>query len=310
MKPSAQPTRVGEALVSEGVITNEELETALAVQRRSGRLLGEVLVEEGVVPAGVLIRALANRLGVKGCQLRHGMIDPALLKLIGAEEAERLKVIPMFRVCETLTLAMAEPQSLPTIDRVRSLTGCKIRPVLALESNILEFVRKYAAGDVDVNSFLASLSESNVQVIEKESSDEDTTTDLDKMVEGSPIVTLINVALLTSIKAGASDIHIEPTNRGTRMRQRIDGVLRELMNPPPGMHSAIVSRVKVIGKMDIGERRLPQEGRVHIVAEGREIDLRVSSMPTQDDHAVLGNRPAARAHAKHRHRRGSGRVSA
>ncbi|MCH8270542.1 MAG: hypothetical protein IH985_04940, partial [Planctomycetes bacterium] len=158
MKPSAQPTRVGEALVSEGVITNEELETALAVQRRSGRLLGEVLVEEGVVPAGVLIRALANRLGVKGCQLRHGMIDPALLKLIGAEEAERLKVIPMFRVCETLTLAMAEPQSLPTIDRVRSLTGCKIRPVLALESNILEFVRKYAAGDVDVNSFLASLS--------------------------------------------------------------------------------------------------------------------------------------------------------
>ena len=280
MKPSSQPPRVGEALVSEGVITNEELETALAVQRRSGRLLGEVLVEEGVVPAGVLIRALANRLGVKGCQLRHGMIDPALLKLIGAEEAERLKVIPMFRVCDTLTLAMAEPQSLPTIDRVRSLTGCKIRPVLALESNIMEFVRKYAAGAVAVNSFLASLSESNVQVIEKESIDDDTATDLDKMVEGSPIVTLINVALLTSIKAGASDIHIEPTNRGTRMRQRIDGVLRELMNPPPGMHSAIVSRVKVIGKMDIGERRLPQEGRVHIVAEGREIDLRVSSMPT------------------------------
>ena len=277
---SAKTTRVGELLVNDGAIPREQLESALATQRKTGRLLGELLVEQGIVPASVLVKALASRLSVKGCLLRHGLIDPALLSLVGAEEAERLKVIPMFKVRDTLTVAFAEPQSLPTVDRIRSLTGCKIRPVLALEANILEFIHKYAAGDVDMNSFLASLSDSNVQVIEKESIDDESTTDLDTMVAGSPIVNLINVALLTSIKAGASDIHIEPTDHGTRMRQRIDGVLRELMNPPPGMHSAIISRVKVIGKMDIAERRLPQEGRVHIVAEGREIDLRVSSMPT------------------------------
>src|SRR5947199_7041741 len=117
-------------------------------------------------------------------------------------------------------------------------------------------------------------------MVERESVDDGPTTDLDKMIAGSPIINLVNVALLTAIKDHASDIHIEPEKKGTRIRYRIDGVLRDLMKPPAGMHSAIVSRIKVIGKMDIAEKRLPQEGRVHIIAEGREIDLRVSSMPT------------------------------
>jgi type IV pilus assembly protein PilB len=272
--------RVGEALVEDGVLTNEQLQQALAAQRGSGRLLGEMLVEQGIVQPSVLVRALARRLGVPGCHLRHGLIDPSLLRTIGAEEAERLKVIPMFKVRGVMTVAMAEPQSLPTIDRLKRLTGCRVRPVLALESNILEFVRKYAGGDVDVEAFLTSLTDSDVKVIERESVDEGPATDLDKMVAGNPIVNLVNVALLTAVKDGASDIHIEPDKRGTRIRYRIDGALRDLMKPPAGMHAAIVSRVKVIGKMDIAEKRLPQEGRVHIIAEGREIDLRVSSMPT------------------------------
>ena len=276
----AKKLRIGEALVKEGALSEEQLNRALAEQRATGRRLGEMLVEEGVIKPGTLVRVLGRMLGVPACQLRHGLIDPALLNLIGQGEAERLKVIPMFRVHGTLTVAMAEPQSLPTIDRLRQLTGCRIRPVLALESNILEFIRKYAGGDMDVNAFLASLAESEVEVVERETVDDGPATDLDKMVEGSPIVNLVNVALLTAVKDGASDIHIEPDKKGTRVRYRIDGVLREMMKPPPGMHAAIVSRVKVIGKMDISEKRLPQEGRVRIVAEGREIDLRVSSMPT------------------------------
>ncbi len=175
---------------------------------------------------------------------------------------------------------MSEPQSLPVIDRLRQLTDCKIRPVLALEGTVREFVRKYAAGDVSVDSFLASLAESDVQVVEREQLDEGPATDLDKMVAGSPVINLVNVALLTAIKDKASDIHIEPDKRGTRVRYRIDGMLRDLLKPPPGMHGAIVSRIKVISKMDIAEKRLPQEGRVRIVAESRDIDLRVSSMPT------------------------------
>ncbi len=280
MKPNRPTMRVGEMLVEEGLLTEEQLNEALAAQKGSGRFLGETLVEQGFITPAVLVGALAKRLGIKGCQLRHGLIDPTLLKAIGAEEAERLKVIPMFRVRNTMTVAMAEPQSLPTIDRLASLTGCRIQPVLALEDNINEFVRKYQSGDVDVDAFLTSLSESDVEVVERESVDDGPTTDLDTMVAGSPIVNLVNVALLTAVKDRASDIHIEPEKKGTRVRYRIDGGLRDLMRPPSGMHAAIVSRVKVIGKMDIAEKRLPQEGRVRIVAEGREIDLRVSSMPT------------------------------
>jgi type IV pilus assembly protein PilB len=273
--------RFGEALVRQGILTEDQLKRALVEQQTSGRPLGEMLVEQGVISSASLVQVLARCLGVPGCQLRHGLIDPAVFKLVGPEEAERLLAVPMFRVHGTLTVAMTEPQSLPKIDRIRQLTGCKIRPVLALEPNVKEYIKKYAAGDTNVDAFLTSLAEADVDVIEKENvEDAGPGTDLDKMVAGSPIVNLVNVALLTAVRDKASDIHIEPDKKGTRVRYRIDGVLRDLMKPPPGMHAAIVSRVKVIGKMDIAEKRLPQEGRVHIVAEGREIDLRVSSMPT------------------------------
>ncbi|MBX3384276.1 MAG: Flp pilus assembly complex ATPase component TadA [Phycisphaeraceae bacterium] len=272
--------RLGDKLLEDGVISAEQLSAALVEQQRSNRMLGELLVDQGIINSTMLVRTLAECLGVPGCHLRHGLIDPQVFKLVGAEESERLKVIPMFKVRETLTVAMAEPQSLPTIDRLRQITGCRIRPVLALEPNILEFVRKYAGGDVNVDAFLTSLAESDLEVVERESIDEGPATDLDRLVAGSPIVNLVNVAMLTAVRDKASDIHIEPDKRGTRIRYRVDGTLRDLMKPPPGMHAAIVSRIKVIGKMDIAEKRLPQEGRVRIVAEGREIDLRVSSMPT------------------------------
>jgi type IV pilus assembly protein PilB len=276
----AQRIRVGEALLEEGALTEEQLAGALAEQRSTGQRLGETLVGQGVINTATLVRALSRQLGVPGCQLRHGLIDPALLPLIGEDEAERLKVIPMFKVKGELTVAMAEPHALPTIDRLGQLTGLRIRPVLATEANIREFIKKYAGGDVTVDAFLTSLADSDVEVIERESVESDASTNLDRLVEGSPIVNLVNVALLTAVRDGASDIHVEPARRGTRIRYRIDGVLRDLMKPPPGMHSAIASRIKVIGKMDIAEKRLPQEGRVRIVAEGRDVDLRVSSMPT------------------------------
>ena len=272
--------RVGDALIAQGAITQEQLDKALKEQRSTGRMLGEMLVEQGVISNATLVRALAQTLGVAGCNLRHGLIDPALMKLIGEEEAARLRVLPMFRVHGTLTVAMAEPQSLPAIDRLRQLTGLKIRPVLALESNIHEFIKKYSGANVDIDAFLTSLQEQDVEVVDRESVDDGPATDLDKMIAGSPIVNLVNVALTTAVKERASDIHIEPDKRGTRIRYRKDGVLRDLMKPPTGMHAAIVSRIKVIGKMDIAEKRLPQGGRVHIVADGHEIDLRVSSMPT------------------------------
>ncbi len=263
-----------------GAVTQEQLEQALGKQKSSGKMLGEIMVEAGLINSGQLVHTLAETLGIRGVQLRHGVIDPQLLKLIGQDEAERLRVLPLFKVRDTLTVAMAEPQSLPTIDRLRQLSGCRVRPVLALETEIFEFIKRYAGEDVDVDAFLTSLAETDVEVVERETVDDDSDASLDRMVEGSPIVNLVNVAMLTAIKDGASDLHIEPDRKSTRIRYRIDGVLRDLMQPPQGMHNAIVSRVKVIGKMDIAEKRLPQEGRVRLVADGREIDLRVSSMPT------------------------------
>src|SRR5688572_23182238 len=280
--PAAAPkkARIGDALVEQGVVSAEQLTRALAQQKMSGALLGELLVEQGIVSPAAIISILAGSLGLKGVVLRHGLIDASIFGLVGEEEATRLCALPLFKVRDTLTVAMAEPQSLPKIDRLRQLTHCRIRPVLALGNNIREFIAKYKGGDVNVDAFLTSLAESDVEVVERESVDDGPMTDLDKLVEGSPIVNLVNVTLMTAVKDKSSDIHMEPDRKGTRIRYRIDGVLRDMMRPPIGMHAAIVSRVKVMAKMDIAERRLPQEGRIRAVVEGRDIDIRVSSMPT------------------------------
>ncbi len=281
MNASGKRIRIGEVLLEEGVITQEQLSQALSEQKSTDRMLGELLVDQNVISAGILVKTLAKRLGMPGAIIRHGLIDPELLELIGEEEAQRLQAMPMFSVHGTLTVAMAEPQSLPTIDRLTHLTGLKIRPVLALKSNILEYIKKYKGGNADVNEFLTSIVESDVEVVESQSADDETIPELERMVDGSPIVNLVNIALLTAIRDGASDIHIEPdSKKGTRIRYRIDGQLRDMMKSPPGLHASVISRVKVIGKMDIAEKRLPQGGRVRIMAEGREIDLRVSSLPT------------------------------
>ncbi len=277
--------KLGEQLIADGLITAEQLAHALAKQASTGQRIGTTLLDAGVLSTNALVGTLAKRMGVKGCVLRHGLIDPKIAKCIPKEEAERLQVLPMFRVHNEVTVAMTEPQSVPVLDRLRNVTGCRIRPVLVLEENLVEYQRKYLAKEVTVDAFLASIEESDVTISETEAVDEGPVTDLDKMIDGSPVVNLVNLAILTAVRDGASDIHIEPSRESTHIRYRIDGQLRALLQPPKGMHAAIVSRVKVIGRMDIAEKRLPQEGRIHLMADGREIDLRVSSMPT-----VLGEK--------------------
>ncbi len=280
-----QSVRLGDQLLRDGLVTQEQLAEALARQQASGMRIGRALVDVGAISSAALVQALSQRLGAKGCVLRHGLIDPKVAKLIPKEEAERLKVLPLFRVRDELTVAMVDPQSLPAQDRVRKLTGCGVRPVLVLEENLAEFQNKYLAAEVTVDSFLASMEETDIHIDATEAIDDGPITDLDKMIEGSPVVNLVNLAILTALRAGASDVHIEPDRDGTHIRYRIDGELREMLKPPKGLHASLVSRIKVIGRMDIAEKRLPQEGRVHLVADRREIDLRVSSMPT-----VLGEK--------------------
>ncbi len=278
--------KLGEQLMQDQLITADQLEEALTLQRESGDRLGEALLSVGAITSAALVNALGKRLNVKGVVLRHGLIDPKVAKSIPKDEAERLKVLPLFCVNSELTVAMADPQSLPTIDRIQSLTDCRVRPVLALENNIDEFQQKYLSKEVTVDSFMASIEESDVRIDDIEVEEEaGAITDLDQMVDGSPVINLVNLVVLSALRDGASDIHIEPDRKETHIRYRIDGHLREFFKPPKGMHASIVSRIKVIGKMDIAEKRLPQEGRVHLIADGREIDLRISSMPT-----VLGEK--------------------
>src|ERR1035437_6452616 len=143
--------QIGEILVEEGILSQEQLARALAEQKASGQFLGELLIARGLVSNEQLVKVLAARLGVRGCILKPGLADPALLEMIGEEEALRLRVLPMFKVRETLTVAMAEPQSLPTIDRLRQMTNCNIRPVLAMEANIVEYIRKHATMKTDID---------------------------------------------------------------------------------------------------------------------------------------------------------------
>jgi type IV pilus assembly protein PilB len=282
------PEKLGTLLVRSGAITEEDLETALKLQRKDKGRLGETLVEMGVLSAKALVDVLAKRLGVKGCILRHGLIDPLVTKIIEREEAKRLKVLPLFKVENRLTVAMVEPQRLPVVDRLAAITGCEINPVLALEQNYFEFAEHYLAKDVSVDSFLLSLNEQDVEYVDQENNEEDTLTELTSN-DSSPVVNLVNLSLLTAIRDKASDVHIEPDRKTLRIRYRIDGVLRELLSAPLPMHAGVISRIKVLGKMDIAEKRLPQEGRVRIISEGRDVDLRISTMPT-----ILGEKAVIR----------------
>ncbi len=280
MKLLSQAFRLGQLLVQDGHLTEDELDNALLRQKTSKKKLGELLVSERIVEEEIILRCLSKRLGLPAVQLRPGLIDPQIVDTIDKEIAERHTILPMFKVNGVLTLAMAEPQALLVVDDLERSTQLKIQPVIALAQNIEESIKKYYAQNVKIDNFVASLENANVSVIESEAIDDDTVVDLSDITDGSPVVNLVNMSILQAVKEGASDIHIEPDKTCVRIRYRIDGMLHDLMTPPREWHAAIISRIKVVGKMDIAEKRVPQEGRIHIATEGREIDLRISSMPT------------------------------
>ena len=267
-------------LVQAGRLTEEQLEQALAQQKRSRKKLGELLVEMKLVDEAAVLKCLGQRLGVPAVKLRAGLVDPLIVDTIDKDIAERNLILPMFKVEDALTVAMAEPQALLVVDDLERSTGLRILPVIALAQNIEEFIKKYYARDVKIDSFVASLEEANVELVEKEAIDDHGLIDLSEIADGSPVVNLVNMSIVQAVKEGASDIHVEPDKECVRIRYRIDGALHDLMMPPKEWHAAIVSRIKVVARMDIAEKRVPQEGRIHIFAENREIDLRISSMPT------------------------------
>jgi type IV pilus assembly protein PilB len=271
--------KLGEMLVRMGKVEPPQLEQALEKHRQSsGKRLGQVLIEMELITEKDLVECLAAQLGLPHVWLRKGLIDPKVVPVIPRDKAELYQVIAMFRVGDDLTVAMSDPQSLFVIDQLTAITGCRIQPVVCRQEEIQQFIDEYYDKSIGMDQFLSSLDEADVELVTEKV--ETNIAELEEMAEGSPIINLANVMILNAIKDGASDIHVEPDNKLLRVRYRVDGVMHEVMTHRKDVHAALISRIKVMAGLDIGERRRPQEGRIHVVADGREIDLRVSSLPT------------------------------
>lgn len=284
---------LGQRLLSADLIDAEELEAALTHQVQKGQKLGESLLELGFANEEQLLPFMESQLGVVGVRLREGLLDPIAVKMLPRPVAERLNVLALFRVRDTLVVATEEPQDLDKIDQIEYLTGLTVRPVFAFAGSIQRMQRRAYEEDFRVDAVTADLDESAVE-LQVEASDMDIASVHD-LVDGSPVINLVNYLVLQAIRKSASDIHIEPSRKFGTVRFRIDGQLVEMLRPRRDIFPAIVSRIKVMARLDIAEQRIPQDGRCQVVADGKEVDLRVSTLPT-----VLGEKVVIRVLDKQR----------
>ncbi|HEX6465880.1 MAG TPA: ATPase, T2SS/T4P/T4SS family, partial [Terriglobales bacterium] len=279
--------RLGDLLVKEKVITPQQLEQALKRQKGEGGRLGTTLVKLGFLTDEEVTNFLSRQYGVPAINLQYFEIDPAVIKLIPEETARKHQIFPLSRVGASLTIAMVDPTNVFAMDDIKFMTGFNIEPVVASESSIIDSIEKaYAAAaapDANLDDIMASMGEeANVELQSDE--DEKALADLAQSAEEAPIVKLVNLILTDAVKRGASDIHIEPYEKEYRVRFRIDGVLQNIMQPPLKLKDAITSRIKIMSKLDISEKRLPQDGRImlkmQIGARVKQLDYRVNCLPT------------------------------
>lgn len=287
VRPRKKHVQLGTLLVTAGLLSEEELQDALKLQATKGRKLGEILLDLGVVSEDQMLPFIQRQLSLPSVKLREGVVDPAVVRVLPREAAERLNALAMFKVRDTLTVAMAEPQNLQYLDELERITNLKVRPVFAFANNIQRMTARAYEEDFAVDSVTADMDDAAVE-LQADTDDLDLAS-VDSLVDGSPVINLVNYLILQSLRKGASDIHIEPSRKHTIVRFRVDGQLIEVLRPRRDIHAAIVSRIKVMGKMDIAEHRVPQDGRCQVSVEGKEIDLRISTLPT-----VLGEKVVLR----------------
>ena len=280
--------RLGEILLKESLITQDQLDKALEFQRSNGGKLGSCLTKMGFITDDDITGVLSRQYGVPSINLKYYEIDPNVIKLIPQDTALRYQVVPLSRVGAVLTIAMTDPTNVFAMDDIKFMTGFNVEPVVASESAIAEAISRFYGGGASSHEELSSLMKDLVDVDQElELSAEEQEMDaeaLEKAAEEAPIIKLVNLILTDSVKRGASDIHVEPYETEMRVRFRVDGVLQTVMNPPLKLRDAITSRMKIMAKLDIAEKRLPQDGRIMIKykAEGKkkELDFRVSTVPT------------------------------
>ena len=284
------PLRIGELLTKAKLLTNEQLEKALEEQKQSGGRIGEHLIRLGFVTEEDILDCLSQQYGVPSINLQHFEIDDSIIRLIPADVARKYQFIPVSKTGATLTVAMSDPTNVFAMDDITFITGYRVEPVVASEEALREAIDKYygtthAIELKKVMDDLSTVEETALEVLDDEEIEEDLDiTDDEAAADEAPVVRLVNLILTDALKRGASDIHIEPYEKSYRVRFRIDGVLYEIMNPPMKLKDAICSRLKILARLDIAEKRLPQDGRIKIKmklqGKLKELDYRVSTLPT------------------------------
>jgi len=271
---------VGQILVARGLVTEAQIEQAIAEQAARGhkQLLGEVLVEMGYVTADEVMAALAETYGVPFARLTPKLVDPRIMDVLPREYREKHGVVPLFKVRDTLTVAMSEPSNVFLIDEISRMADCNVQVVAVTAADVQTILGQYvnAANVFVIDDIIEDVSEDAFELIESKVDD---IANLEGMAGDSPVIKLVNFFIYTAVKEGASDIHIEPDESHLRIRFRVDGVLYEKKTPPSQMMAPIISRIKIMAGLDIAERRLPQDGGIHVLMDSRPIDLRVSTLP-------------------------------
>ncbi len=278
-----QPVPLGQKLLRAGLINEIQLQKALELHGNRGMRLGEALVALGLISESDILPLIGHQLNFPWVRLREGLVDPAVVRLIPRSLAEQLSCLALFRIHGELTVAMAEPQNLETVDLLEEMTRLKVRPVLSLRSSIERLLPRCYEEDFKVDVLTADLDDSAIELKSDEVYFD--TDSIQVLADGSPVINLVNYLIVQAVRQGASDIHIEPSQRASIIRFRVDGRLREVLKPRKDLHPAVVSRIKVLAKLDIAEQRKSQDGRFHVRVDNREVDLRVSSLPT-----VLGEK--------------------
>jgi type IV pilus assembly protein PilB len=265
-------TPLGALLIEEGLITDAQLDAALVEQAKTGRPLGRILIEQGTISETELVRTLAHQVGLEFIDLNDVTIDGSVTSIVNESLARRYQAIPIGWDDGRLVVAMADPSNVFAVDDIRSLAGAEVHSVVATASQILEIIERIFRDSGEVDEIMAAAKD--------EADDDVDLSNLSEVVEDAPIVKFVNLLVNQAVNDRASDIHVEPTENDLRIRFRIDGVLHEVMRSPRSIQAGVISRLKVMADINIAERRIPQDGRITMKANGRAIDLRVATLPT------------------------------
>ena len=279
--------KFGEVLLQSGKITQKQLLEALQAQREQGGRLGTTLVKLGYLSERQLVDFLSKHFRVPAVDLSSMEIDESVLKIIPPDIARKYTILPISKTGATVTMAMIDPTNVFAMDDVKFMTGYKVEPVVASETAIRTAIDRYygTTHAIELKKVMEDLSEESGGDLEVLDEDEELDlATLEEESEQAPVVKLVNIILTDAIKRGASDIHIEPYERDYRVRYRIDGILYEMMRPPLKLKEAITSRAKIMARLDIAEKRMPQDGRIKIktkiAGKTKDLDFRVSVLPT------------------------------